>query len=57
MKKDSTIVVNVCAKDGSRLEKAITGLLNDVDANRARLKEEFRKKKQKQLKKIERRRL
>ncbi|MEI9910529.1 MAG: hypothetical protein WDO71_13175 [Bacteroidota bacterium] len=57
MKRDSTIVVNVCAKDGSKLEKAVAGLLNDIDANRARLREEFRKKKQKQLKKIERRRL
>jgi hypothetical protein len=57
MKKDSTIVVDVCAEEGSKLEKVVAGLLNDIDANRARLREEFRKKKQKQLKKIERRRL
>jgi hypothetical protein len=57
VKKDNTIRMEVYAEEGSKLESVVLHLLTDITANHTRLKEEYKKKKQKQLKKIERRRL
>jgi len=55
MKKYESINLSVVAESGSKLEQAILQSLKDVDANRKRLREEFKNRKEKQVKKIERR--
>ncbi len=55
MKRIEPITFEVVAASGSKLEKVVMQLLKDMDANRKRLKDDFIKRKEKQLKKLERR--
>jgi hypothetical protein len=55
MKNDATIRLQVTAQPGSALELAILQTLKEAALNRSRLKKAFILKREKQLKKSERR--
>lgn len=52
---EKTIKQVVHAKSGSKLEKAVLQILQDMKANIARLKENYKTKSEKQQNKIDRR--
>jgi len=57
MKKYSQINIKVYAEPGSRLELAVVSLLKGAGTHRKAIRENFKKRKEKQLRKIERGRL
>ena len=55
MNNENTIRQTVYAEPGSKLERVVFQILNDMETNMKRIKEDFDKKIEKQQKKIERR--